>query len=30
EVMVPIFINLDDVLRIGTRTGDYVERVSKA
>lgn len=26
-VNVPLFINVDDVLRIDTRTGDYVERV---
>lgn len=25
-VKVPLFINVDDVLRIDTRTGDYVER----
>ena len=27
QVMVPLFINRGDVLRIDTRTGDYVERV---
>jgi elongation factor P len=26
-VMVPLFVNLSDVLRIDTRTGEYVERV---
>ena len=30
EINVPIFINVDDVLRIDTRTGTYVERVSKS
>lgn len=30
EVMAPIFINLNDVVRIDTRTGEYIERVSKA
>lgn len=30
EVMVPIFINQDDIIRIDTRTGEYVERVSKS
>jgi elongation factor P len=29
ELMVPIFINNDDVVRVDTRTGEYVERVSK-
>ena len=29
ETMVPIFINVDDVVRVDTRTGGYVERVSK-
>lgn len=29
EVMVPLFYNEGDVIRIDTRTGDYVERVSK-
>ena len=26
-VMVPLFVNQDDVLKVDTRTGDYVERV---
>lgn len=30
EISVPIFINVDDVLRIDTRTGEYIERVSKS
>ena len=30
EISVPIFINVGDVLRIDTRTGTYVERVSKS
>ncbi len=30
ELMVPTFINLDDVIRIDTRTGEYVERVTKS
>lgn len=30
ELMVPTFINLDDIVRIDTRTGEYVERVSKS
>jgi elongation factor P len=30
EVMVPAFINTGDVLKVDTRTGDYVERVKKA
>jgi len=29
EVQVPLFINDSDVLRIDTRTGEYVERVNK-
>ena len=29
EVNVPIFINIGDVIRIDTRTGDYADRVSK-
>ena len=29
ELMVPIVINNDDVVRVDTRTGEYVERVSK-
>ena len=27
EVSVPLFINIGDVIRIDTRTGDYMERV---
>ena len=30
ELMVPVFINLDDIIRIDTRTGEYVERVTKS
>lgn len=30
EVQVPLFINTGDVIKIDTRTGDYVERVNKA
>jgi elongation factor P len=30
EVFVPAFINIGDVVRIDTRTGDYIERVSKS
>lgn len=30
EIQVPIFINEGDVVKIDTRTGDYVERVNKA
>lgn len=29
-IQVPLFINTDDVIRINTETGDYVERVEKA
>lgn len=29
ELMVPVFINQGDTVRIDTRTGEYVERVSK-
>lgn len=29
-VLTPLFINPDDVLRVNTETGDYVERVEKA
>ena len=29
-VQVPLFINTDDVIRINTESGDYVERVEKA
>jgi elongation factor P len=30
EIPVPIFINQGDVIKIDTRTGEYVERISKA
>jgi elongation factor P len=30
EVPVPIFINIGDVVKVDTRTGEYVERVQKA
>ena len=30
EIMVPIFVNVDDVVRVDTRTGEYVERVTKS
>ncbi|MBN2643169.1 MAG: elongation factor P [Victivallales bacterium] len=30
ELQVPLFINQGDVIKIDTRTGDYVERVNKA
>jgi elongation factor P len=26
-INVPLFINVDDILKVDTRTGDYVERV---
>jgi elongation factor P len=26
-ISVPLFINVDDLLKVDTRTGDYVERV---
>jgi len=29
EIMVPLFINIDDVIRIDTRDGKYADRVSK-
>lgn len=29
EVQVPLFINEDDVIRVDTRTGDYIERVKE-
>jgi elongation factor P len=29
DVMVPLFINVGDTIRIDTRTGEYAERVSK-
>lgn len=30
EIAVPLFINQDDIVKIDTRTGEYVERVKKA
>ena len=30
EINVPTFINVDDVVRIDTRTGEYIERVTKS
>ncbi|MCZ6793676.1 MAG: elongation factor P [Planctomycetota bacterium] len=30
EVHVPAFINIDDIIKVDTRTGEYVERVKKA
>ncbi|MBI1974938.1 MAG: elongation factor P [Parcubacteria group bacterium] len=30
ELSVPLFINEDDVVRVNTETGEYVERVEKA
>ncbi len=30
ELQVPLFINIGDVVKIDTRTGEYAERVSKA
>jgi elongation factor P len=27
EIMVPLFVNMGDVLRVDTRTGEYIERV---
>jgi elongation factor P len=29
-VLVPLFINQDEVIKVDTRTGQYIERVSKA
>lgn len=29
-IQVPLFINQDDIIRVNTETGDYVERVEKA
>ena len=29
-VLVPVFINQDEVIRVDTRTGHYIERVSNA
>ncbi len=30
ELMVPTFINVEDIVRIDTRTGEYIERVTKS
>lgn len=30
EIHVPAFINIDDVIKVDTRTGEYIERVKKA
>jgi elongation factor P len=30
KISVPLFINTDDVVRVNTATGDYVERVDKS
>ena len=30
EIQVPIFLNQGDIVKIDTRTGNYVERVRKA
>jgi elongation factor P len=30
EISVPTFINVDDIVRIDTRTGEYIERVTKS
>ena len=30
EINVPAFIKVDDLLRIDTRTGEYIERVTKS
>ena len=30
EIQVPMFVNNDDIIRVNTSTGDYVERVEKA
>jgi elongation factor P len=30
EISVPFFINIGDVVRVDTRTGEYVERVTKS
>ena len=30
QIHVPAFINIDDVVKVDTRTGEYVERVKKA
>lgn len=29
EVSVPLFVEIDDIIKIDTRTGEYVERVNK-
>jgi elongation factor P len=28
-VMVPLFVNEGDVIRVNTKTGDYIERVKE-
>ncbi len=28
-VQVPLFLNIDDVVKVDTRTGDYIERVTR-
>ncbi len=30
KIQAPLFVNQDDIIRINTQTGDYVERVEKA
>ncbi len=30
KVAVPLFVNVDDLIRVNTETGEYVERVEKA
>jgi elongation factor P len=30
QVKVPLFINIGDVIRVDTRTGDYLDRISRA
>ena len=27
ELMVPMFVNIGDIIRVDTRTGEYMERV---
>lgn len=29
NVMVPLFVNMDEIIKIDTRTGDYIERVKQ-
>ena len=29
SVQVPLFLNIGDVIKVDTRTGDYIERVTK-